>query len=300
MILSASLQRAPARRFLSDAERKRDPTRSNDIRRRIASVMRQSLALWRSQVYAALVEADQFGYAYGEVDPEDIEDLIERLDALLYRSAEFAFNNAADQMDVMLRTAYARGVRRAGEEVAPVLPLTTTTVELILQARRELEGMLEDQIEWVKEKLEEDEALAAAAAGSRYKLYALAVLPFAIRPLASRLNALSTTNVTRAFNAGKIDAYEELGIEEVGIEAETRPGHPEHRVPEALLPEEHPEAVLPPEREPPPEFFTVETVGDDRVCAICESYEGNSYTLAEARTLIPAHPNCRCSIVPLT
>jgi hypothetical protein len=282
----------------SDAAKKRDPTQSNDIRRRMATGMRQSLALWRSQAYAALVEADQFGYSYGDVDPGDIEALLERLDTLLLRQAEFAFTPATDNMETLLRTAYARGVRKAGQEVAPVLPLTNSTTDLILKARTELEAMLLDQIDEMKQQLEEDDTLAAAATRSRHLLYTMAVLPFVIRPLVSRLNALSSTNVTRAYNAGKLDAYEELGIQTVGVEAET---HPDHRVPESMLPEENPEAVsFPEERDRPPEAYTVETVGDDKVCDICENYEGNSYTLAEARDLIPAHPNCRCSIVPLT
>lgn len=300
-------------RRLSDAAKRRDPTRSNDIRRRIATGLRQSLATWRSQLWLSVVENDLLGYDYGDVpdDPEEIEDLIDRLDILLHRQAEFAFTPGADNMDVMLRTAYARGVRRAGEEVVPVLPLTLTSTELILRARRDLENALEDQITTFEQKLREEE-LAAAAGSSRYKLYSLALLPLLLRPLYKRLTAISTTNVTRAFNAGKIDAYEAQGIETVGIEAETQPGAPQHEweLPEVELPEpertrqeiEFPERGEPtlPEGRRFPQTWTVETMGDDKVCIICESYEGNSYTLDEARELIPAHPNCRCSIVPLT
>ena len=214
-------------RRLGDAARKRDPTRSNDIRRRIATGLRQSLAQWRSQVYAAVVETDLLGYDYGDVDPDpdEIEDLIDRLDILLHRQAEFAFMLGADNMDVMLRTAYARGVERAGEEVAPVLPLTYTTVALINRARDELEGMLEGQITNALQRLRDEQRLAAAASSSRYKLYTMALLPLLLKPLHSRLSALSTTNVTRAFNAGKIDAYEAQGVSHVGIEAETQPPH---------------------------------------------------------------------------
>jgi hypothetical protein len=300
----SAARRAPAVRAwrgLSDAAKRRDPTRSNDIRRRMATGMRQSLALWRSQVYAALVEADALGYDYGEVDRVEIEDLIYRLDILLKRQAEFAFVPGADTMDVMLRTAYARGVRTAGEELTPALPLTSTAGDLIVKARNELEAMLDDQIEQGLQQIEDDDDLAAAVASSRYKLYGLALLPLVIRPLMKRLNALSTTNVTRAYNAGKLDTYEQLGVEAVGVEAETQAGGAHAPVIEQPpeLQELQPEAEgAPPERRA--EYYTVETVGDDRVCAICESYEGNSYTLAEARDLIPAHPNCRCSIVPLT
>jgi hypothetical protein len=42
----------------------------------------------------------------------------------------------------------------------------------------------------------------------------------------------------------------------------------------------------------------IETAGDDRVCDICDGIAANSpYTINQARSLIPAHPNCRCEWV---
>jgi len=37
------------------------------------------------------------------------------------------------------------------------------------------------------------------------------------------------------------------------------------------------------------------TAGDDRVCKQCQSFEGQTFTIEEARGMIPLHPNCRCS-----
>jgi SPP1 gp7 family putative phage head morphogenesis protein len=39
--------------------------------------------------------------------------------------------------------------------------------------------------------------------------------------------------------------------------------------------------------------------GDSRVCPICESLDGNRYTIDEARGTVPAHPRCRCSWSPI-
>ena len=40
------------------------------------------------------------------------------------------------------------------------------------------------------------------------------------------------------------------------------------------------------------------TAGDDRVCDVCDGIsEGGPYTISKARSLIPAHPNCRCVFV---
>jgi SPP1 gp7 family putative phage head morphogenesis protein len=40
------------------------------------------------------------------------------------------------------------------------------------------------------------------------------------------------------------------------------------------------------------------TAGDDRVCSRCSSMEGKTFTLEEAEPLLPAHPNCRCIMLP--
>jgi hypothetical protein len=43
----------------------------------------------------------------------------------------------------------------------------------------------------------------------------------------------------------------------------------------------------------------VRTAGDDDVCVICEAISENGpYTINKARSLIPAHPRCRCVFVP--
>lgn len=46
-------------------------------------------------------------------------------------------------------------------------------------------------------------------------------------------------------------------------------------------------------------LVNVRTAGDDDVCFICEDIsEEGPYTINTARSLIPAHPNCRCVFVP--
>jgi hypothetical protein len=48
------------------------------------------------------------------------------------------------------------------------------------------------------------------------------------------------------------------------------------------------------------QLVEVATAGDDDVCPECEAIEENNpYTIDEARSLIPAHPHCRCAFVPL-
>ena len=77
-----------------------------------------------------------------------------------------------------------------------------------------------------------------------------------------RAVTLARTEVVHAYAEGSLDSYERLGIEEVGILAEWS------------------------------------TAGDDRVCPQCEPLNGTILTIAEARGLIPLHPNCRCAWIP--
>lgn len=80
----------------------------------------------------------------------------------------------------------------------------------------------------------------------------------------ARAELIARTEIVRAHAEGTLDAFERLGVEELGIEAEWV------------------------------------TAGDDRVCPQCAGMEGQTFTIEEARGLIPAHVNCRCNWVPLT
>lgn len=74
----------------------------------------------------------------------------------------------------------------------------------------------------------------------------------------TRARTLARTEVIRAHHVANLNSYKQFGINEVQMVAE----------------------------------FT--TAGDSRVCAKCESLDGNIYTIEAARGLIPVHPNCRC------
>lgn len=71
---------------------------------------------------------------------------------------------------------------------------------------------------------------------------------------------VSSTEVNRAFNQGKIDAWAQTGVVE------------------AL------EFVISP---------------DERVCPICSALEGTTYTIEESRGVIPAHAVCRCTFIAI-
>jgi SPP1 gp7 family putative phage head morphogenesis protein len=78
----------------------------------------------------------------------------------------------------------------------------------------------------------------------------------------SRLRMIARTEIIYAHAEGQLDGFQLLGVEKLGILAEWS------------------------------------TAGDDRVCPDCGAYEGETFTMDEARGLIPLHPNCRCAWIP--
>lgn len=79
-----------------------------------------------------------------------------------------------------------------------------------------------------------------------------------------RAFTIARTEIIHAHAEGQLDGFEKLGVQQLGIRAEWV------------------------------------TAGDDRVCPLCAPLEGKTFTVEQARGMIPKHPNCRCSWVPST
>lgn len=80
----------------------------------------------------------------------------------------------------------------------------------------------------------------------------------------TRATVLARTEIINAHATASLNRFEELGIDEVGIRAEWS------------------------------------TAGDSRVCPRCASREGDRYTIEQAKGIIPLHPRCRCTWLPIT
>ncbi len=78
----------------------------------------------------------------------------------------------------------------------------------------------------------------------------------------SRAMTVARTEVIHSHAEGSLDAYENLGVEELGVDVEFSTAH------------------------------------DDAVCPECADLDGRIYSPEEARGVIPVHPNCRCAWVP--
>ncbi len=111
----------------------------------------------------------------------------------------------------------------------------------------------------------------------------------------ARARTISWVNtfVVRAHNESLLDTFELAGVRTVGI------------VPEMVRRRESqtkiPPRVISPVRDALDILLVeVSTAGDAKVCPECEDIaESGPYEIVAARMLLPAHPNCRCTFVPV-
>jgi SPP1 gp7 family putative phage head morphogenesis protein len=77
-----------------------------------------------------------------------------------------------------------------------------------------------------------------------------------------RAETIARTETMRAHAEAQIDAFEKLGVKDLGVAVEWS------------------------------------TAGDGRVCPRCQPMEGAVFSLQESRGMLPRHPNCRCVFLP--
>lgn len=83
-----------------------------------------------------------------------------------------------------------------------------------------------------------------------------------VMPAEQRALLLARTEIIRAHAQGQLQEFKNWGIVGVNVLAE------------------------------------LQTAGDERVCAFCSALEGRTYTIEEASSIIPVHPQCRCIWLP--
>jgi SPP1 gp7 family putative phage head morphogenesis protein len=84
----------------------------------------------------------------------------------------------------------------------------------------------------------------------------------------ARAETIARTETIRAFAEGQLDALENLGVEEVGVAVEWSVT----KLPNGQI--------------------------EQKVCKMCRPLEGVVLKLAEARSMLPRHPSCRCAWTP--
>jgi SPP1 gp7 family putative phage head morphogenesis protein len=82
-------------------------------------------------------------------------------------------------------------------------------------------------------------------------------------PAKVRAEMIARTEIIRALHLAAVEEYRQWGVKGIVVMAEWRTAH------------------------------------DAKVCAKCASMEGQVFTLDEIEYKIPAHPDCRCFILPI-
>lgn len=78
----------------------------------------------------------------------------------------------------------------------------------------------------------------------------------------TRSRVLARTEIIRSYNESALNRFESMGVDNVTVQAEW-------------------------------------SIADSDACPRCKGLQGNIYSISEARGLIPLHPRCRCSWLPV-
>lgn len=275
-----------------------DPTRTGLLRRKFLAEMNRKFAWLMREIRKLLIEDDAFGlkeripslvihaspgqYAF-TTNPRKLEAfhkwLQEQIDAGILKVSGKGIKGQPWTYEY-IESAYRQGVLRAYIDtnkealaVSPVwyagsraqflstafgLPTTMSKVELL-----SLRAF--DQLIGITATMSQQISthLASGLAFGWGPLKIAREMQKSIGSLSkTRARMIARTEIINAHAEGQLDSFTLLGVEKLGIMAEWA------------------------------------TAGDELVCKICAPMEGQTFTIEEARGLIPAHPNCRCAWVP--
>lgn len=269
------------------AQRRYDPTHTTGLRRKYEAALYSRFRKLKGMIREKVDAQDGFGLRTnrGEFEFERSAQKVEafmswlrqasreqildiRYGAPLAQSAQTAWAN------IYIDTAYQRGIASAASEMrsqgaavsdrwvdaAFNRPIHADRVGLIYTRNyAELDGITQAMDQQISR------VLAQGIAEGRGPREIARLLNERVDKIGiTRARVLARTEIISAHAEASLNAYEEAGLDGVNIRAE------------------------------------VLTAGDDKVCEICEDLASRGpYSIDEARGMIPAHPNCRCTLLPI-
>ncbi len=277
---------------------KRDPTRTTTLQRRFMADMTRRFKKLSKNIQELIVDDDALGLLNTGIqtinqqvpnqawrfqsDPQKVKSyrrwLKQQVDALILTPVggiqdkpwtapyiESAYKKGAIRAYTDLRAedlANAPTIFQGGKaefiRTAFSQPVLASKIELLYErAFTELEGVTAVMDQQMSRILAE-----GLSQGSGPRTIARNLRDNVVTMTNTRALVIARTEIVRAHAEGQLDAFELLGVDEVGILAEWL------------------------------------TAGDERVCPECDALEGVVMTIEEARGLIPRHPNCRCAWIP--
>lgn len=273
-----------------------DPSRTKTLRRRYAQSLRGGFDEIAAAVREGVREDDIFRLAEREPDVRSDELLAAPPNPRVFRfsgDAERVANfeewlSEAHQKDVLsvisedgnefVRAGYGRGIKHANARLREEgVDVPDESLENIFRKpvhRNKLELLFTKNFRGLVGVTREVEKQSARVLADSL---AEGVSPDeASRRLTDRIDKIGRTRATTLARTAIIDAhseatlnrFERMGVSKVSGKAEADDA----------------------------EF---KTAGDTRVCPRCASLEGQTFTIAEARGVIPVHARCRCVWIPI-
>jgi hypothetical protein len=313
--------------FHCDAVQSRDPTGTMDVRRRYRADYRRRWSRVRSLAREVIATQDLLGLRPASVgsivvavhasafgSDSKIKMLQAWLDQTMLREV---VGGDGSWLRPMIATAYNRAVARGQR-----LTRSTAIPDAVESRIDALAALAHVETQGVVEAVSQ-RAVRAVAEGLINNATAAEIVRTITAAIAEigvvRSRAVVETLVVKAHATGTLDQFAAAGVQRVGLLPETVPTR---RVRDGLAEFADAPRVSRPSFTGPGArrgtsrstverirraqreverlgLVNVQTAGDDDVCPICEDLEdGGPYSIDEARSLIPAHPNCRCSFVP--
>lgn len=273
-----------------------DPTGTKTLRERYAAKLRGQFADLNTLIRKRVVEEDGFGLRSEALAPRfefssDPEAAFLRW--LAQKEQEGVLETIERGDNTYIRSAYSRGLKDADKALADSgIQVPEQTLQNAFNqgvhsnaVRRLYESNYMDLEDISREMNRQisDELSEGFARGENPRKIGRRITDRVDKIGKTRATTLAQTRVIDAYSESTLNRYEQMGVGSVTIKAEWL------------------------------------TAGDDRVCPICNTLEGNTWTLQEARTATfqfepgaddpdhlagefpvrpPAHPNCRCRIIP--
>ena len=292
-----------------DAQSRKDPTQTAGIRRALRADLKRRFAQVTNRLRELLVDKGLFSTGTGLLGMADSQLKVFQhwFDAILQ---QMVLQDGAWLTPYLLR-GHRQGVHRGERLTTGIVGATQETASALLSvsAFMELQGMVEAISQHVMREMAQS-LLRNTPQNVTFRRISERIQEVGKK----RVDAFASTIVVRAHANGTLDAFARLGVNQVGVLAESHLGKtgkihalfdaprrtPSRRSRQARSPSTIRRREQEARRlEETLSMVKVETAGDDRVCPICEDIEeGGPYDLDTARSLIPAHPNCRCAYIP--
>jgi len=276
---------------------KRDPSRTSILRRQFMADMKRRFKAVSKEIVKFIVEEDAFGLIPSKPFTLNVEkqayrfltnsDKVKTYRKWLKQQVDAKILSPISPMNnkpwtsVYVTSAYKKGMFRAYTQVhAEALAVTPnfykgsytqflrdsfnqpellSKVELLsTRAFNEMQGIT-DTMSQQMSRILADGLAHGTGVGSIAKELTDTVGNISRK----RAMVIARTEIINAHAEGQLDAFEMLGIDEVGAEVEWS------------------------------------TAGDDSVCEQCDELSGQVYLIDDARGMIPQHPNCRCAWLPV-